>query len=167
MTSTISDISNTIDKYLHNLGLLVITYSDMENWMKGFASHLINPKDDTGRILTGDMPFKPLREKLMSLYREKQNDSALVERFEILLKKIDGLATRRNDMIHSVWHFTPLIKPDQLAVWVKASAKFKGFKVEKIPTKTTDIDELTKEIDQASKGLIGFILNWQDSTIVI
>jgi hypothetical protein len=158
MSITAPDVP--VDDYLKALGMLVVVHSDMENWMKGLANRLTNPNETTGQILTSDLPSKPLREKLISLYLHFEKDPAKTEAFRGLIERIDKCTRERNDMVHGVWFFMPLMKKAD-PIRLNAAARLKGFVVENKAINLTEIASLIERIDQATQELIPIIYHWE------
>ncbi len=148
-------------KYLEALGQLVTAYSDMEAWMKHIAVKLANPNNlKVGRTLIWDLPFQPLRIKLMSLYRLREKDRSRVKEFESLLNGIKNYEKRRNDMIHGDWRLLWLLEHD-FAIRIKPKLNFeKGYVNIPQKIKFSDINDLINQIDLSSKALIRIYSEW-------
>lgn len=148
-----------IREYFIALGRLVVAFSDLENEIKAFANYMINTQDDTGQILTSDMPSKPLLHKLISLYRHHENDPGKIEAFELLAKRIEKLTQARNDMIHGFWFTLPLMDDDP-PIRVIGKARFKGFHVEQRHIPISEISILVKGIAEATSELNAISFHW-------
>jgi hypothetical protein len=139
------------------LGELTVRFSYMEVEMKHFIGNLINMDDQRiGKIITSDMPFKPLWHALMSLYRHSELDKSLVKEFQTLLNSVEELESKRNNLIHSDWILSPfkIIKS-------KSTAKFgRGLSTEVREYKLTEIKHLNVEISKATRELTKFKTRW-------
>ena len=150
----------TIFDYYRAIGMIVARHSELEYLMKMFANLMINPWDKTGEVLTGDMPSKPLLEKLMSLYRHKEDDPQRIKTFETLLKRVQTCTNERNAMVHSFWFFIPLVDGDD-PVRIKARSQFKGYEVDQKHVSISEIEDLACRIQQALNELSYMMFQWQ------
>ena len=150
----------TIDDYYRALGMLAVAHSEMEHWMKSFANLLINPWTKAGEIMTYDLPSKPLRDKLMSLYRNDETDQGRTKNFELLLDRIRRHTDDRNKLFHSFWFFYRFVDGD-LAVRFKGKSSIDGLESKPQPVSISEVLDLVNRIQQSSSELQRVTLRWQ------
>jgi len=144
------------------LGNLTAQFAFTEEWMKYFIALLLNKEDEKlGRSVVADMSFQPLWHALMSLYRYTETDPKLVKKLEDLLREIQKLATKRNDLIHSYWFVG---NPSKQIMRIKTKAKFdRGLQMTIEPMDVEQVQSIVREINVANDRLIDFVLDWSEA----
>lgn len=153
-----SPSQETVDDYYRALGMLAVAHSEMEYWMKAFANLMINPWSEASDIMTSDLPSQPLRGKLLSLYRNSEDNANRITAFEKLLERISRHTTDRNNMIHSYWFFFPLVNAEA-PVRVQAKSKDSEPKQRHVPI--SEIMDLVNRIRQSTKELQRISFEWE------
>lgn len=87
------------------LGKLTIRFSSLHFLLEAFAWKLWKVEPSTGMILTKDLPTKHLVEKLRQSADRAIPKAADLREFKSILKKVEKVARKRNDLLHSLWFF--------------------------------------------------------------
>lgn len=159
-----SDRESLLDNYFKVIGMLVVAHTDLEGAMKAFANIMINQHEKTGEILTADLPFQPLKDKLVSLYCHFESDPEKSSRFRKLIEKASDLTGRRNEIIHSRWLLGPHSASKAAPIRLKATARMRGYRLEAERVEldgVKGIRTLIREIDATAMEIMETRAYWE------
>ena len=96
----------TTINYTEALGQISVNFSDLEAGLAGIAWDLIGDKK-VGQIVTAQLSFHQLLDKVSSLFRHRYEDKSLIDELEGLLVQAKLICDERNKYVHSVWFNAP------------------------------------------------------------
>jgi hypothetical protein len=145
---------------LRNLGLVVVNFGILESTLRVFIGNLmIKATGATGKAkvfqtklaatLTSELPFYKLLTMIAALFKYLENDQALLDSLDDLIKRVGHAANQRDTLMHSSWFMVP--QRDGL-VRLKVSAKRKGrnkpsnLKIDYVKMAPADIGKIADEL---------------------
>jgi hypothetical protein len=92
------------EEILVELGRLTVTYSELEHMLKQLAGFLVSREDQQlGQIVTAQLSFRALMDIVPSLALHRFDDPTRLTKLGEILADADGVAARRNSIVHSDW----------------------------------------------------------------
>lgn len=125
-------------QYERALGRMSIRFSLLHSLVEEFAWRIWGLNSDVGAILTKDLPTKQLVKKLCDSAKLFFAKEAACKDLIAILKKVEDVAQRRNEFLHSIWVITNA-KP------IFISRK-RGRLLDREAPSAEDIDDLSREI---------------------
>ncbi len=124
--------------YERALGKLSIRFSLLHSLVEEFGWRIWGLNSDVGAILTKDLPTKQLVKKIRDSAKLFFAKEAACRELVAILNKVEDVADRRNEFLHSIWH-TRNGQP------IFISRK-RGRLIDREAPSAEDIDDLTHEI---------------------
>lgn len=87
------------------LGKLTMRFSALHFMLEAFGWKLWQLGPSTGMVLTKDLQTKHLVEKLRQSADRAIPNAADLRDFKSILKKVEKVAEKRNELLHSLWSF--------------------------------------------------------------
>jgi len=152
-----SSIKYPSDDYLKRLGMVTISFSDLE-WTVGlFLEVVIDPASNVGTILSAHLSFSRALDVISSTYVYKWPRCKRREELEELLKKCQKAEEERNLLVHSSYGF-PKDTPNELLIRTKSTAKRKhGLKHTKQEISITELDRYLNELTETVSAMTAFL----------
>lgn len=91
--------------YEEALGKLTIRFSWLHFQLEVFGWKLWKLELSTGTVLTKDLQTKHLVDKLRQSAGRAIPKAADLRDFKLILKKVEKVAEKRNELLHSLWSF--------------------------------------------------------------
>lgn len=92
-----------VEQYEKALGKLAMEFSFLHVVLEQAAWWIWGLRRDVGRILTKDLRFSHLVEKLRSTTKILDFDEMSINELNEILKKAGQLSERRNELLHAMW----------------------------------------------------------------
>lgn len=125
------------------IGEVTVWFSLLESAIRISNEALIGAHDRTGQIITAELPFKKLRELLISLYREKHGDDDGYSILKALNKQTEATEKRRNQIVHSLW-----IAGNAPGTATRTKTTAKGKQGIQFHSELTNADDLIAVVDE-------------------
>lgn len=138
------------DELLKHIGKIVVGFSKLELHLELFTWGLISDNQALGQAITSGMSFSSLTKLFATLLKVKTSDQEILEEFEGIVRRLNEVNERRNQIIHSYWTYDLETKEDS-TLKLKADG-FKGIKditelvtSEKLESFVREIEKLTSD----------------------
>jgi hypothetical protein len=175
------------DELLQAFGLVSVNFSQLEEMLLCYTAKLISPRDtNIGYATLADLSFENMMRIFRSLVIERtslrfsmlsrplqRNGTEVREKMKALLKKIDGVRARRNDIIHSHWspsYFQDaesddyIQSPDEVQLTRHRKNDKEGYTFKTTTRTLLELQLLAEAIDDAFRDLLGFVV-WTNSVL--
>lgn len=91
------------EQYENCIGRIAMSFPLIHIVLERFAWTLWGLAEEFGSILTRDLPTRQLATKIMASLKEIDIDDEVQKELKALLKRVEQLSERRNDLFHSIW----------------------------------------------------------------
>jgi hypothetical protein len=150
------DFNYPSDAYLKRLGMVTISFSDLEWSLRSFLEVIVSPLSKLGTILSAHLPFSRLLDVISSMYAHQWPDCARREELEVLLKRCQKAEEERNSIVHSSYGF-PDDTPNELLIRAKSTAKRKhGLRHTEQKISIPELDRYLAELVDTNTAVMEF-----------
>jgi hypothetical protein len=90
-------------KYESRIGRIAMVFPLIHAVLERHSWLLWGLEPEFGRIVTKDLPTKHLVEKIRASLRELDGEEEAITELKEILKRVEALSKRRNELFHSLW----------------------------------------------------------------